>query len=159
MRPKGSAAVLEDRRHRALRLVREGHSFNDVGRRLACAASSVMRWYHAWRRDGAQGLKVRKASGRPRRLSDRQCRQLLGLLERGARAHGFYTDLWTTTRIAQVIQRRFRVKYHRSHVGRILQRLGWSCQKPERRARQRDPEEIRRWLKKDIPRIKKKHGG
>lgn len=156
MRIKGSAAVLEERRHRALRLVQEGHSFNEVGRRLACAASSVMRWHRAWRKQGLAGLKVRKAPGRPSRLSTRQCRRLLGWLKQGAQTHGFYTDLWTTHRISVFIQRRFRVKYHRSHVSRLLGRLAWSCQKPELRPRQQDPAAVQQWLDQAVPRIKKK---
>jgi hypothetical protein len=42
MRPKGSAELLADRRRRALKLLRERLSLNEVARRIKCAASSVM---------------------------------------------------------------------------------------------------------------------
>jgi len=58
MRPKGSAELLADRRRRALKLLRERLSLNEVARRIKCAASSVMRWRNAWRRRGADALKV-----------------------------------------------------------------------------------------------------
>jgi transposase len=136
MRLPGSAEVLEARRRRALALVGQGLSLNAAARRLGCAASSVMRWVKAVRRHGEEGLKVRSAPGRPRRLTARQEAQLLRELLRGAQAHGYGTDLWTTQRIAEVIERKFGVRYHRAHVGRLLARNEWSPQKPERRARE-----------------------
>jgi len=154
MRLPGSARVLEARRHRALALVQQGLSFNATARRLGCAASSVMRWMRAYRRHGEGGLKVRPTPGRPRRLSARQEARLLRELLRGAMAHGYGTDLWTTQRIAEVIQQQFGVRYHRDHVGRLLARNGWSPQKPERRARERDEAAIARWKRTRWPRVK-----
>jgi len=67
----------------------------------------------------------------------------------------YRTNLWTTARIAEVIQREFGVHYHRDHVGRLMHSLQWSPQKPERRALERDEKAIERWKQKDWPRIKK----
>ena len=155
MRVPGSAGVLESRRRRALALVHQGLSLNAAARRIGCAASSVMRWLRAFRRHGSDGLKVQRASGRPRRLSSRNRQRLLQQLLRGPMAHGYPTDLWTTQRIAEVIERRYRVRYHRNHVSRLLAQCGWSCQKPERRARERDEQAIARWKRTTWPRAKK----
>lgn len=155
MRPKGSAAQLEARRHLALKLLDEGLSLNEVGRKLGCAPSSVMHWRNAWRRGGRRALKVRPTPGRPSRLTPAQQRRLLRLLLQGARAHGFRTELWTTQRIADLIGRVFRIRYHRDHVGRLLHRLGWSAQKPERRALERDEAAITRWKQTRWPQVKK----
>ena len=155
MRLPGSAKVLESRRRRALALVQQGLSLNAAARRLGCAPSSVMRWMQAHRRHGDAGLKVRSASGRPRRLTASQEARLLRALLRGAMAHGYGTDLWTTQRIAEVIERTFGVRYHRAHVGRLLGRNDWSPQKPERRARERDEDVIARWKRTRWPRVKK----
>lgn len=70
-------------------------------------------------------------------------------------AHGYRTDLWTTRRIAELIERRFGVHYHRDHVGRFLAQCGWSYQKPERRARERDEAAIERWKRTRWPQVKK----
>ncbi len=47
---KGSADLLEGRRRRALVLWDTGLSLNEVGRRIGCAASSLLRWVQAQRR-------------------------------------------------------------------------------------------------------------
>jgi transposase len=76
------------------------------------------------------------------------------LLLQGATAHGWHNHLWTTDRVATLIERHFQVRYHHDHVGRFLrQRLRWSVQKPVRRARERDEEAIRRWQSQEFPRI------
>ena len=68
-------------------------------------------------------------------------------LLRDAQAAGFATDLWTCPRVARLIAQRFNVHYHVDHIGRLLHSLGWSPQKPTRRAVRRDEEAIRRWIK------------
>ena len=156
MRPKGSAEVLEARRHHGLRLLDEGRSLEEVGRLLECAPSSVMRWRDARAAGGKEALRVRRAPGRPLKLKPRDRSRLAKRLLRGARANGYATELWTTARIAQVIYREFRVRYHRAHVSRVLRAMGWSVQKPERRALERNEERIADWKRKTWPQIKKK---
>ncbi len=155
-RLKGSADLLEDRRRRALALWDTGLSLNEVGRRIPCAPSSVLRWLRARRRGGPDALRVRFSPGRPLKLGTRQRRRLVKLLLKGPQAHGYRTQLWTTARIAEVIRREFGVHYHRDHVGRLMHRLKWSPQKPETRAVERDEEAIERWKRKDWPRVKKR---
>jgi transposase len=155
MRPKGSAELLSDRRRRALKLLSEKLSLNEVARRIQCAASSVMRWRNAWRRRGADALKVRFSPGRPRRLTPRQEQRLVRILLRGAIANGYRTELWTTKRVAEVIHETFHIPCHYNSAGKLLHRLNWSPQKPEGRALERDERAIQRWEKKDGPRVKK----
>ena len=154
-RLKGSADLLEDRRKRALALLDSGESLNEVGRRIGCHASSVMRWRDARRRGGAKALRVRISPGRPLKLNREQRRRLVNLLLQGPMMHGYRTNLWTTARIAELIRNRFGIQYHRDHVGRLMHSLNWSPQKPERRALERDEKAIARWQQKDWPRIKK----
>lgn len=70
-------------------------------------------------------------------------------------ALGYRTDLWTTWRVAEVIRRHLGVRYHPNHVRRLLVGLGWSYQKPERRARERDEAAIERWKRVRWPAVKK----
>jgi transposase len=154
-RLKGSADLLEDRRKRALALLNAGHSLNEVGRRIGCNASSVMRWRNAWRRGGARALRVRFSPGRPWKLNAKQRKHLVRFLLQGSIAHGHRTNLWTTIRIAELIKRKFGIRYHRAHVGRLMHSLKWSPQKPERRALERDEGKIKRWKQRKWPRVKK----
>ena len=155
MRPPGSGKVLEARRRRAMALLAEGLSLSEVGRRIGCDASSVMRWRDAVAAGGEEALRPKPVSGRPPKLDARQKQRLLRYLTQGPLAHGYRTDLWTQSRIAALIEDKFCVRYHRDHVGRLLRDLGWSHQKPERRAVERDEEAIERWKLKEWPRVKK----
>ena len=159
MRPKGSADSLQYRRRQALELLDEGRSLNEVGRLVGCAPSSVMRWRDARDEGGEEALKVKSASGRPPKLTAKQKRELEKVLLKGPLAAGYRTDLWTTARIAEVIERTFGVTYHRDHIGRLLKQMGWSHQKPERRALERDQAETDRWLAEDWPRARKTPAG
>lgn len=155
MRPKGTSAELEQRRRHAVAMLRRGVTAAAVARAFRVSLVSVGRWRDAARRGGVTALAAKPAPGRPPKLSPARRRQLLGMLSRGPRRHGFGTELWTLARVAEVVYRRWRVSYHPSQVWRILVGLGWSCQKPQRRARERDEAAIARWRRVDWPRIKK----
>jgi len=155
MRPKGSANELEVRRRMAAKLLQRGHGICEVARLVGASPSSVHRWKEALKNGGQEAFKAKPHPGRPCRLSSQQKKRLRKVLVKGPLAAGFSTDLWTCGRAAQVIERNFGVKYHPDHVWYILRSLGWSCQKPERRARERDEQAIERWRQQDWPRVKK----
>lgn len=156
MRPKGSAEALEMRRMIAARLLREGMGVREVARLLHVSCSSVSRWKQALERGGLQALKSKPHPGPRPRLNARQKEVLRKILIKGPRAWGYPTDLWTLSRVAGVIEARFGVKYHPGHVWYILRELGFSPQKPARRARERDEASIERWRRRQWPRIKKR---
>jgi transposase len=155
MRPHGSQEHLERRRRRAIELLRKGLSLSAVAAKVGSSVSAVFGWRESFHANGADGLKARRVPGRPARLSRRQKQTLTRLLVRGALSSGYATDLWTTRRVAEVIRTRFGVDYHPNHLWRILTALGWSCQKPEKRARERDEEAIATWKRYQWPHIKK----
>lgn len=159
MRPFGSPLQLERRRRKAMDLLDKGLSLNEVSRWVDSSPSSVMRWRDERRAHGSDGLKAKPAPGRPPRLSPRQKARLTARLARGAMANGWRTELWTTARIAELIERSFGVHYHRDHIGRLMASLGWSHQKPDKRAIERDEEAIEAWKRKEWPRIKKTPSG
>lgn len=156
MRPQGSPKELEQRRQRAISLLQEGYQPVDVANMLSVERRSVRRWKAAHHEEGERGIRARKASGRPPKLRGNDFRKLERALLKGSKKAGFPTDLWTCPRVAQLIQSLFGVRYHVDHIGRILHDLGWTPQKPERRAIERDETRIKEWIKSDWPRIKKK---
>lgn len=156
MRPQGTAQQLEKRRRQAVRLVKAGKTLSAVARAVSASVSSVFRWVQAYKRKGVRGLRPRPTPGRPPKLSTSQKRTLVKVLLRGPLVAGYRTDLWTLQRVAEVIAARFGVQYHPCHVWKLLRSLGWSCQKPERRALQRDEEQIAHWKRYRWPHIKKR---
>lgn len=154
MRPAGTPEQLEQRRRRAIAQVKAGHTLSTVARQFSASVSSVHRWWQAYTRAGVRGLRPKPIPGRPSRLSAVQKQRLVTLLGRGPLRAGYRTDLWTLPRVAGVIRQHFGVRYHPAHVWKLLTGLGWSCQKPERRAVERDEPAIARWKRTAWPRIK-----
>ena len=156
MRPTGSAAQLEARRLRAVALLRDGKSNTEVARLIGVDVSSVKRWKRAAAQGGNEALAAKPNRGRPPRLTPEQKQELAQIVRAGPRAAGFRTNLWTCRRVAHVIRERFGVEYHRDHVGRVLHALGFTQQKPQRRASQRDEAAIEHWRTHEWERIKKR---
>ena len=147
MRPHGSPGVLETRRQKAIELSQKGMQTVEIARMVGATQRTVRRWKAVFRRQGTKGLRARPASGRSIRLRPRQRGQLEQLLLKGARAFGYDNNLWTCPRIAEVIRREFGVSYHVDHVGRVLHSLGWSPQRPQRRAAELEDQKVRSWRK------------
>lgn len=156
MRPHGSPEQLERRRRKTLELLEQGYQPVEVAKTVGVDRRSVRRWKAAYRKNGMQAIQAKPAPGRPPRLDTQARKKLERLLIKGAKACGFPTDLWTCPRVARLIKRHFGVDYHVDHIGRLLHSLGFSPQRPQRRAIERDEEQVRRWVRHQWPRIKKK---
>jgi transposase len=147
-------AGLQERRLEAARLFARGATQAEVARTFGVSPQAASIWYRRWRQGGEQGLWGAGRAGRRPRLSPAELEAVDQALRKGPQAFGFDTDLWTLDRIAQVIERLTGVAYHPGHVWRLLRRLGWSLQRPARRASERDEAEIARWRATEWPRIK-----
>jgi transposase len=140
----------------AARMFDRGARQVDVARELGVSAQTASRWYCAWQDGGRRALTGAGRAGRPPRLSDTQLRLVEKALLRGPRAHGYPTDMWTLDRVAEVIEKLTGVRYASTQTWTILrQRLGWTRQRPARRAAERDDAAIEAWVKRDWPRIKR----
>jgi len=156
MRPIGTQKQLEQRRKRAIQLLNNGLGIRETARQVGSSPSSVVRWRDAYKKSGPKALDSKPPPHRPCRLSEKQLAKLQKLLLKGARANGYKTELWTLKRIAQIIRKHFGVHYQLSGIWYILSRLKWSCQKPERRGKERNEQAIEMWRKKRWPYIKKR---
>jgi transposase len=147
---------MEERRLEGIRLLQTGEMTQaEISRHLGVSGAAVSRWKKKLVVDGAATLEMRKATGRPPKLDQQAKAALVEKLTAGALAAGFPTEQWTQARVKQVIECEFGVRYHQNYIGRLLDDLGWSVQKPDARAIERDEELIQAWLRKDWPRIKK----
>jgi transposase len=147
---------LEHRRLRAVQLLEAGHGPAEIGRMLGVTRGAVSQWKKVYQRGGREAVLAKPHPGPTPKLTARQRQQLVKILLKGARAAGYRTELWTLPRIAEVIRQRFGVKYEQSAVWRVLHKMDWSCQKPERRAREANEEVVVRWRAQDWRRIKKR---
>jgi transposase len=145
----------EGRRLRAWELKQQGWKQAAIAEALGVTPGAVSQWMSRVRQEGVAGLYKRKAPGPKPRLTPEQLALLPELLERGAEAYGFRGDLWTQKRVAEVIRREFGVVYTPTHAGRLVRACGWSSQKPDRRAAQRDEASIRRWREEGWAEVKK----
>jgi len=156
MRTPEHGKEAERRRVQAVALAKDGLSSAAIARQLKVDARTIRRWKVAYRFGGPRALQTKRAAGRACRLTRRQRRNLADRLIRGALTQGFLSDLWTCPRVAQLIQRQYGVTYHVDHIPRLLKSLGFSVQKPERQARERDEPAIRNWITQAWPRLKKR---
>lgn len=155
LRPRRDFQALEQRRLQAARFFANGQSQAFVAAQLHVSRQSASRWFAHWQRHGITGLRAAGRAGRKPKLTEAQRRSLDQTLRQGARAHGFRTELWTLPRVAQVIERTCGARYHPGHIGRLLRGLGWTLQRPARRAKERDEAAIRQWVRRRWPQVKK----
>ena len=143
------------RRVRAARLLLEGKSPPEVARLVGAPRQTVYRWRDVLEAGGMDALREMSKGGRPARLGAAELSRLYVALLEGAEVHGFATPLWTLKRVRLWIEREFGVRYSEVHVWRLLGQLGFSNQKPDRRALERDEAAIEHWRKRTWPALKK----
>ena len=156
MNTSRTTAERERQRRQAVALDKQGCSAAQIARQLGVTSRTVRRWRQAYRRRGEAGLHVKKAPGAKPKLNAYQRHGLRRRLLAGASTQGFATDLWTCPRIARLIEQHYGVQYHVDHIPYVMKSLGFSVQKPECSARERDEAAIQRWIERDWPRIKKR---
>jgi transposase len=159
VRARRDFKALEERRMRAADLFRRGVIPAEIARQLGVTHQVVSEWRKAWQQGGRAALRAAGRAGRPRKLSTTQLTRVEKALARGAEANGYTTDLWTLPRVAEVIERMTGVAYHPGHVWYLLRdQLGWTWQRPARRATERNDEAIERWVNTRWPQVKKGPG-
>jgi transposase len=152
--------ALEKRRLDALHLLNKCDlNQSEVARRFRVCRQTISRWMGQYRSGGEDALQKAGRAGRKPELSEEDRVRLEELLLRGPESLGYETPLWTCARVAHLIDDESGVQYHPGHVWKVLSDLGWSCQRPTGRARERNEEEIRRWRRVQWPAIKKKPAG
>jgi transposase len=156
MTAKNQSEEAAKRRVRAARLLQAGHKPAEVAKMVGAPRQTVYRWKDVLEADGIDALRDMSKGGRPARLGAEELGRLQIALMEGPTAHGFGTPLWTLKRVRSFIEREFGVRYSTVHVWRLLGQMGFSSQRPERRALERDDVAIEHWKKRTLPGLKKK---
>jgi len=158
MKTKNKLEEAVKRRVRAGRLLQAGHTPPQVAGMVNAPRQTVYRWRDVLESEGIEALRNMSRGGRPAQLDAQALGQLqLALLE-GPAAQGFDTPLWTIKRVRSLVERQFGVKYSEVHIWRLLGQLGFSSQRPDRRALERDDGSVEHWKKRKLPSLKKKLG-
>jgi len=149
----------EGRRFRAWELKQQGWTQRLIAAALGVTPGAVSQWMARVQAGGVPGLRRRIAPGRQPKLTAEQRAELPLLLAQGTQAWGFAEEVWTTPRVAAVIEQDFGVRYHPAHVSRLLRAIGWRPQQPLVRATQRDEAAIAAWYAQRWPALKRgRHG-
>jgi len=156
MSKKRDHRELEKRRKGSVRLFKKGYGAAEVGRRLGVTRQVAHRWKQAWEQGGQAALTSKGPAGPKSKLSSKQMEQVTQALLQGPRSEGYRTDLWTLPRVTVLIKKLTGVVYHPGHVWRVLGSMGFSCQRPERRAIERDDKQVRAWRRNKWPALKKR---
>lgn len=123
---------------------------------VGVARQTVYTWKALLDEGGIDALRAMPTRGRPARLDQTQLQALGRALLQSPTQHGFGTELWTLKRVGVLIERLYDVKFGQTQIWRILGALGFSAQKPERRAIERDEDAVQTWKRKTWPALKKK---
>ena len=144
------------RRVRAGRLLLKDKPPAGVAKLVGAPRQTVYRWLAVLREQGIDGLRDMSKGGRPSLMTTEQVAELRELLLAGPIANGYGTDLWTLKRVRLLIEKRFGIRYSDVNVWRILGAMGFSSQKPEKRAIERNEDAVAHWKKRTWPALKKK---
>jgi transposase len=144
------------KRLQAVVLNSEGRTSGELAEILKAPRSRVSEWLSLYAAHGVEGLLEGQRAGRPRMLTESQQEQLTDLLDRGPVAYGLDVGVWTSPLIAWVIKEEFGIPYHPGHVRKMLDRLGYSVQRPRRRLARANAWEQDRWHRYTYPNLKKK---
>jgi transposase len=142
------------KRVRAGRLMLAGKTPAEAAHAVGVARQTAYTWKARLDEGGIDALRA-MAKGRPAQLDRSQLDGLRVALLQGALAQGFGTELWTLKRVRVLIERLYGVTFSEVHVWRLLGAMGFSSQKPERRAIERNEAAVQTWKRKTWPALKK----
>lgn len=149
-------------RGRAVRAVHEGMPRRAVAAAFGIGRTTLYQWIQKHEANGQSGLERKVGSGRPRKLEELNEDELRALVLKGAQHFCYETDLWTVGRLRRVIMEEYSIELSKNTVWRRLRDAGLTYQKPEREYYEIDEEARKKWLRYEVPKIRrcvKKHRG
>ncbi len=144
------------RRFEAAALFEAGKTRAEVKVEPCVSWRAAHTWWQQWQADGVKGLEAGNKPGPVPKFSDAQVEEFKARLAMGSMAHGYSNEFWTLRRVARLILDRFGLKAGPSEVWRLLRRIKWSPQKPQRKAREQDEGKINQWKTERWPELQAK---
>lgn len=152
---KRDRQALEQRRFKAIKLHKKGFSQYQIAKQLGVSFEAVSNWVELYKQQGLKGLKTQGQPGPKSPLTDKDRKKLKAAILKGPEAFGYDTGIWTLQRIAAVIRNLTKATFKTTQTWRIVTALGFSCQKPIARAKERDEAKVQNWKLRTFPRLKK----
>jgi transposase len=153
---KLSPAEQEQLRLRVVAAVRnEGISKSQAARLFSVSRASIDKWLLAYSQRGPAGLRSGKRGRKPvSRLKPHQAATVVRLIQdRCPDQMKLPFALWTREAVCELLRKRFGLSVSVWTAGRYLRNWGFTPQKPVRRAYERDPAAVKRWLSEQYPAI------
>jgi transposase len=148
-------AALEHRRREALELIDSGISQAEAARRLGVVRQAVSQWVAARRAGGTKSVASKGKPGPKTAPNEATRKRIEAAMIKGPKANGYRNDLWTLRRVAEVIERITGTKPSTTRTWNLMREMGWSCQRPARRARQQNAEQVRGFVDQVWAAVKK----
>lgn len=150
-----SRKEMEKRRLKAAKMFEKGKTQAEVARRFKVTPTAASQWHEAWKEGGAEALKSKGHPGFLSEMTEENRQKLKKILLSGPVKYGYLTELWTLSRVAEVIKKEFRITFSEVWVWHIIRDLGFTPQKPQVKAKQRNEKAISEWKAKALPGLKK----
>lgn len=162
MKKKDARSLSQDTqeaiRIKAVKAVLRGKKQNETAEIFGVTPKAVNNWMKVYRKGGLRALRKGR-KGRPvseSRLKGWQAAQIVKtVIDRTPEQLKLPFVLWTQKAVAELIEKRFGVSISRPTAGRWLRKWGLTAQKPVRRAYERNPQEVKKWLEEEYPRIRR----
>lgn len=152
---KLSHKTREEIRIRAVKQVEAGESPEVVIKALGFHRSCIYEWIAKYREGGIDALITKKITGRPPKLQGKHIKKVYHIIkDKNPLQLKFKFALWTRAMVREVIFKEFGVRLSEVSVGRLLKKMGFSPQRPLRRAYQQDKKRVEKWLNEEYPAIK-----
>ena len=157
---KLDAVGKEDLRRRVVHaVINEGMSKSEAAKIFGVSRTSVHHWVDLYLEEGDDGL-VPKRPGRRKGggyLAGWQAGAIVNIItDRTPDQLKLPFALWTREAVRDLIYEKYGIWYALRSVGDLLERWGFTAQKPQRRAPERDDEAVRRWLEEEYPKLRRR---
>jgi transposase len=136
-------------------MFRQGRTQAEVAKKFGVSRAAACKWYAAWDAEGIRGLDSKGPPGFASALDHKNRRQFKKAILKGPLSHGYGTDLWTLSRLVAVLKKTTKVSFGPVRTWQIVRELGFTPQKPQLRARERDEKAIEDWKTRRLPGLKK----
>jgi transposase len=145
----------ERARFKAAKLFKKGVSQAEIARKLKATPAAVHYWHTAWKKRGKEGLRSKGHPGFASSLTKQDRIKFKRAVLKGPLAYGYETDFWTLPRLSAVMKKVTGIRFSDVWTWHIVRSLGFTPQKPQVRAIERDEAEIKAWKEKRLPGLKK----